>query len=179
MTTTDADRDSRTRELDLLHRLEGIYAGTKTLSAADRAALVVAAELASVGADAAFVATLSEDKSRIEVSRVTAGSTAPVRLAFPLNAPYPLAEVLRRQTSLFIESNVQLACDHPGLVRVDTGDHACATIPLRAAGGGLLGAMNLGFATPHAFSEPERAAIVAIATRCAAALEDAQSQPQR
>ena len=175
MTTTDASRDSRARELDLLHRLEGIYAATKTLSATDRAALVVAAELVSVRADAAFVATLSEDRARIEVSRVTQHSEAPVRLAFPINAPYPLAEVLRRDTALFIESNEQLSCDHPGLVRVDAADHACATIPLRDAEGRLLGAMSLGFATPHAFGEAERAAIQALAVLCAAALKDAQS----
>ena len=170
-----ADRDSRANDSELLQRLEGIYASAGMLTPTDRAALAVVAELGSVNADAAFVATLSEDGARIEVARVTPASEAPVRLAFPVNAPYPLAEVLRRQTALFIESNERLACDHPGLVRVEAADHACATVPLRGIGGRLLGAMNLGFATPHAFGEVERAAIEAVAEKCAAALQDAGS----
>ena len=168
-------QDSRRSDSELLQRLEGIYASAGLLTPTDRAALVVAAELGSMSADAAFVATLSEDGARIEVSRVTPASEAPVRLAFPANAPYPIAEVLRRQTALYIESNEQLACDHPGLVRVDAADHACATLPLRDPDGGLLGAMNLGFATPHAFSDAERTAIRALGKRCAAALQEAQS----
>ena len=171
----DPNRKSRENDGELLRRLEGIYASAGMLTPTDRAALVVAAELGSVSADAAFVATLSEDGARIEVSRVTPASETPVRLAFPANAPYPLAEVLRRQTALYIESNEQLACDHPGLVRVDAADHACATIPLRDPDGRVLGAMNLGFATPHAFGDSERDAIQALAERCAAALQDAQS----
>jgi len=74
---------------------------------------------------------------------------------------------------MFIESNHQLACDHPGMVRVDAADHACATIPLRGADERLIGALNLGFDTPHAFSEAERAAIELVAERCADALERA------
>ncbi len=168
-------QDSRQSDSELLQRLEGIYASAGLLTPTDRAALAVVAELGSVSADAAFVATLSDDGARIEVARVTPASEAPVRLAFPVNAPYPLAEVLRRQTALFIESNERLACDHPGLVRVEAADHACATVPLRGPGGRLLGAMNLGFATPHAFGDAERAAIEALGEKCAAALQDAES----
>jgi GAF domain-containing protein len=144
-----------------------------SLTPGDAAALVAAAELASIGADAAFVATLSEDGTRVEVSRVTPDSEGPVYLAFPAAAPYPLAEVFRRQTDLFIESNEQLACDHPGLVRLEEADHACATIPLRGGEGLLLGALNLGFEQPHAFDDAERDAIQALATRCSTAFEQA------
>ena len=168
-------QDSRQSDSELLLRLEAIYASAGMRTPRDRAALAVAAELDSLSADSAFVATLSDDGATIEVARVTPGSEAPVRLAFPANAPYPLAEVLRRQTALFIESNEHLACDHPGLVRVEAADHACATVPLRGPGGRLLGAMNLGFETPHSFGDSERAAIDALAEKCAAALQDAES----
>lgn len=164
----------REQELELMRRLEEIYARGVAQTPADRAALVVAAELGTLSADAAFVATLSEDGATVEVSRVTPSSKAPVHLAFPIGAPYPLAEVFRRQAPLYIESNHQLACDHPGLARVDASDHACATIPLRAVDGRLLGAMNLGFANPHPFIDSERVAIQELGTRCAAALQDAQ-----
>ena len=161
------------QDSDLLRRLEAIYAEGAARTPADRAALLVAAELESLNADAAFVATVSDDGSRIEVSRVTPYSEGPVHLAFPVNAPYPIAEVLRRPAAMFIESNEQLACDHPGLVRVDAADHACATIPLRDAHARLIGALNLGFEDPHAFGEAEREAIEAVAERCAHALEQA------
>jgi hypothetical protein len=49
---------------------------------------------ATLGADTAFVATVTDDGA------------------------------------LFIASNEQLRCDHPGLVRVQSDDHACATLPL-------------------------------------------------
>ena len=162
---------------ELLRRLEEIYARDAARTPADRAAIAVAAELESLSSDAAFVATLSDDGARIEVSRVTPYSEAPVHLAFPINAPYPLAAVLRRPAPMFIESNDQLACDHPGLVRVNDADHACATIPLRDAGDRLIGALNLGFEDAHAFGETERAAIQALAARCADALERALSAP--
>jgi len=172
--TSPPDREGpNEQDLELLSRLEEIYATGALLTPADHAALVVAGELGSVSADAAFVATVSDDGARIEVSRVTPGSEGPVHLAFPLNAPYPLAAVLRRPAAMFIESNHQLACDHPGMVRVDAADHACATIPLRGADERLIGALNLGFDTPHAFSEAERAAIELVAERCADALEQA------
>ena len=163
---------------ELLRRLEEIYARDPTRTPADRAAIAVAAELESLSADAAFVATLSEDGAKIEVSRVTPYSEAPVHLAFPINAPYPLAAVLRRPAALFIESNEQLACDHPGLVRVDAADHACATIPLRGADDRVIGALNLGFEDPHAFTDAERDAIQELAGRCADTLERALSSPQ-
>jgi len=165
---------SREQDVELMRRLENIYAGGGvTPTPGDAAAIVAAAGLELLGADAGFVATLSEDGAAIEVSRVTPYSATPVHLAFPVDAPYPLAAVFRRKTELFIESNDQLACDHPGLVRMEETDHACATIPLRDADGRLLGALNLGFEDPRAFDDPERRAIQALAGRCAAALEQA------
>lgn len=159
---------------DLLARLEQIAALTES-SAADRAALAIAAELGRLGADAAFVATLSANGRTVDVSRVTPFSEHPARLAFPVEAPYPLAEVMRRGDALFIASNEQLNCDHPGLIRIQDVDHACATIPLRDTNGALLGALNLGFEDPHEFSDAERAEIQLLAERCARVLEDARS----
>lgn len=157
--------------MDQLEEIDGLTEA----SAGDRAALAIATELARVGADAGFVATLSANGRIVDVSRVTRFSEHPARLAFPVEAPYPLAEVMRRGAAIFIASNEQLSCDHPGLVRIQDVDHACATIPLRDAGGRLLGALNLGFEEPHEFSEAERAEIELLAERCARVLEEARS----
>lgn len=156
---------------ELIETLERIYARSAPLPV-DLAALAAQQELEAVGADAAFVAVRAENGTAIEVARVTRYSTHPIRLAFALDAPYPLAEVLRRGNEIFVASNEQLACDHPGLVRVNEEDHACATIPLRGEGGELLGALNLGFEDPHEFTDEERQAIGRLAQRCAAVLAE-------
>jgi GAF domain-containing protein len=153
-----------------------VAAGESTeASPGDRAALAIGTELERVGADAAFVATLSSDGRTVNVARVTPFSEHPARLAFPAESPYPLAEVIRRGDALYIGSNEQLNCDHPGLIRIQDVDHACATIPLRGADGGLLGALNLGFEDPHEFSDAERAEIELLAERCARVLEHARA----
>lgn len=162
-----AERDAE--QEDLVLRVRELCERTE-LAPVDAAALVIARELDEIGADAAFVATLAARADAVDVARVTRWSARPVRLAFPLDAPYPLAKALRDREPLFIADNEQLRCDHPGLVRVQEEDHACATLPLVEADGSLLGALNLGFEDPHDFSAEERAAIAAVAERCARAL---------
>ena len=137
--------------------------------AADLATLIVAQSLEALDADAGFLATVSHDERTLEGTRVTAYSDEPVRLAFPLDAPYPLAEVVRTRRPLLIPSNEDL-CDHPGLVRVKSEDHACATLPLIDADGQLLGALNLGFDEPHDFTEAQLDVIDILGRHCAEAM---------
>lgn len=161
---------NRRREQDVLDRLGAIYAPIAGSGPVDAAALFVAQGLDMVGADAGFVGTVAADGQTLEVIRVTAASDNLVRLAFPLGSPYPIAEAIRGRRAMFIASNEQLRCDHPGLVRVDSEDHACATIPLFDAQGDLLGALNVGFEDPHEFSDEERRVIEFLAERCATIL---------
>jgi GAF domain-containing protein len=160
-------------------RLEDLYDdAAAALSPSDVAAMLVADSLSSLKADAGFLGTVSTDGRTLEVARVTPASKRPVRLAFPLDSSYPLAVAVRERHALFIASNEQLACDHPGLIRVDAEDHACATIPLFAGDGRLLGAVNVAFADPHEFSDDERALIEQLAERCAAAMSPPGSGQQ-
>jgi GAF domain-containing protein len=159
----DADRSDE----EMLGRLEDIYASTGGGASIDIAAMTIVEALDEIGADAAFVGVLDVDGQTIQVARVTPYSRSPVRLAFPVGAPYPIAETLRSKQPLFVASNEQLRCDHPGLVRVKDEDHACATIPLFSEEGELLGALNLGFEDPHEFSQHEQSLIADIAARCA------------
>lgn len=101
---------------------------------------------------------------------MTVASDNLVRLAFPIDAPYPLANALRTERSMFIASNEQLRCEHPGLVRVEAADHACATVLLRGEDSALLGAVNVAFEDPHEFTDDERLLIDAVARRCAIVL---------
>jgi GAF domain-containing protein len=146
-----------------------------TLSAGDVAAIFLAEQLERVGADAGYIGTPGRN-DMVEVARVTPFASRPVRLVFPADAPYPLVRALRTGSPMFIGSNEQLACDHPGLVRVVADDHACATLPLVGPDGGLLGSLNLGFEEPHEFSDEEREEITRIAERCGASLAAALAE---
>lgn len=167
----DIDHDSA-----LLTHLEEIYS-TFAETPADAAALLAARTLFALGAQDAFIATLSGDRSTIDVARVTSESERPSRLAIPVGASYPIAQVFRDGQELFIENNEQLRCDHPGLVRVRGEDHACATLALHDSDGTLLGALNVGFDRPHPFSDEERVALAALAEGCETILRAAASRP--
>jgi hypothetical protein len=154
---------------ELTARPEGVYSPV-ALGARDAAAAVLAARLSALGADAGFVATLTADGRTIEVARVTPFSGVPVRLAFPADAPYPLAAAIRRNEALFISGNDALACDHPGLVRMRGEDHACATFPLRGEDGTVIGAGNVSFEEPRAFSDRDRTELEGLFAACAGVL---------
>lgn len=135
-------------------------------------AAIVGECLADLDADAGFVATVGEDGA-LDVARVTQFSETPVRLAFPVDAPYPIAATLRTGQPLFIASNETL-CEHPGLLRVKSEDHACATQPLFDEDGQVIGALNIGFDDPHEFSEQELQLLGVLACECAAAMSAAR-----
>lgn len=155
---------------DLMARLEEVYADAEKAGPLEGAAAVLARRLGELGADAGFVAVPSSDGRTVEVARVTPFSGVSVRLAFPADAPYPLAAAIRRDESIFITSNEMLDCDHPGLVRIRGGDHACATAPLHGRGGTVIGAVNVSFEDPREFSDADRADLALVFAACEAAL---------
>ena len=128
----------------LMRRLEGVYADAPSVPL-DEVATMLGGRLAGLGADAGFVATLSSDRRMLEVARVTPFSTAPVRLAFSADAPYPLARVIRSDEGIFITSNEALACDHPGLV---------------------IGSANVSWEEPREFSDADRAEVATLLGEC-------------
>ena len=144
-----------------------------TPSPVDVAAGCLFEELSQLGADAGYIGRPGPSQLSIEVARVTPFSPLPVRLAFPATALYPLVQALRSGSPLFIGSNEQLECDHPGLIRVVAEDHACATFPLRAGDGAVVGAVNFAFEEPREFTDDDRNRIAAAADRCAKALVEA------
>jgi hypothetical protein len=164
------------RQHDLMNRLEEVYADAGT-GPLDAAAGVLAARLGALGADAGFVATISSDGRTVEVARVTPFSSVPVRLAFPADAPYPLAAAIRRNEALFISSNDTLACDHPGLIRLRGEDHACATLPLHGPDGAVLGSANVSFEDTREFSDSDRAEIEGLFAACTDALVAVLGRP--
>ncbi len=152
-------------------RLGEIYAAADVArSPIESAAIRLRTRLTALGADAGFVATRNRDGRTVDVIRVTSASRNLVRLAFPITAPYPLAATLRNHQSLFIASNFQMECDHPGLTRIKAEDHACATLPLTDGDACVLGAINVTFENTHDFSQEEQVQIEKVATECSAIL---------
>ena len=159
-----------------LERLAEIYATSHGEGIpSEWAAACLRTALTSLNADAGFVATLTADGRTVEAIRVTPSSESFVRLAFPVTSSYPLAATLRHRQALFIGSNLELGCDHPGLTRLNAEDHGCATVALTDADGLLLGAINVAFDEPHEFTAEDRATIERVAGECSAILAQLHS----
>ena len=162
----------------LMQRLERIYASRHgPVAIVDAAAAMLAARLGQLGADVGFVAAVTPDGETVEVARVTPHSNVPVRLAFPISAPYPLAAAIRFDARMFISSNEALACDHPGIVRIRGEDHACATVPLHGSDGRVVGSLNVSFEDPRDFTDADRALIDEATTECEAVLAHSRDRP--
>jgi GAF domain-containing protein len=155
-----------------------LYDVTAALSAAalpeDVIAAMFAQGLGVLGADAGFVGLLDDDGEQLIVQRFTDDSGAPVeRFHVPLDATYPIVASARDGLPRLIESNDQLECDFPGVQRINPDDHACASIPL-LHDGVPVGAINIAFDTPRAFTADERELMALLGTHCAVALERAR-----
>ncbi|MGN6244592.1 MAG: putative bifunctional diguanylate cyclase/phosphodiesterase [Motilibacteraceae bacterium] len=138
-------------------------------SEAEVALLVLRAGMAAFDADAGFVALSPRPGAPLQVLHVARLTEPPAPLELAPDAPYPLAVAVRSGQALFIPSNEDLRCEHPGLVRLRGEDHACASIPLRVDDE-VQGALNLSWDEPRAFDDDERALLEALGLHCAAAV---------
>ena len=169
--------EQQRRHIALLQQLEH---ATGRMSAAatpdDVAAVMLTSGLKALGADAGFVAVYDADRESLRVSRFAGYDSIPVeRLEVPLTANLPIAHAVRMRTAMFIGSNEELTCEHPGLTRVDPDDHACASMPLMVSEDlPPMGAINLRFDEPRTFSAGDERLFSMLAERCAQAMVRAQ-----
>jgi PAS domain S-box-containing protein len=93
----------------------------------------------------------------------------------PIDAPLPVAEVIRAEEAIFIESPQDLARAYPHLAveRGAAGAGAAALLPLRSEGR-VVGVLALAFDTPRTFLADERQYLQALADQAAQALERAR-----
>jgi diguanylate cyclase (GGDEF)-like protein/PAS domain S-box-containing protein len=138
-------------------------------SEAEVALLVLRAGMEAFDADTGFVALSPRPGAPLQVLHVARLSAPPEPLEVPPEAPYPLAAAVRTGRSLFIASNEELRCAHPGMVRLRGEDHACASIPLRVDDA-VQGALNLSWDQPRPFDADERDLLEALGVQCAAAV---------
>jgi GAF domain-containing protein len=177
--TSDAQRtiEQQRRHIALLQQLGDATSLMSSASTPDEVAFVMLTSgLRALGADAGFLAVYESDRELLRVSRFAGYDSIPVeQLEVPLAANLPIAHAVRMRTALYVGSNEELMCDHPGLERIDPNDHACASVPLMVSEDlPPLGAINVRFDSPREFSQVDRRLFALLAERCAQAMSRAQ-----
>lgn len=169
--------EQQRRHISLLQLLGDATSAMSAASTPDEVACaMLTSGLRALGADAGFLAVVESERQLLRVSRFAGYDSIPVeRLEVPLSANFPIAHAVRMRTAMYVGSNDQLACDHPGMERIDPADHACASIPL-IAGEDMapLGAINVRFDVPREFSAVDRRLLEMLGERCAQAMVRAQ-----
>lgn len=160
--------------LTMLDRATGELSAAATPDEVATVALTVGVRV--LEADAAFLAVLEPGGDTLRVSRFAGYDAMPVeRLNLPVAANVPLAYSVRMRTPVFIGSNEDLMCELPGVERLDSRDHACASIPLMVSEDDpVLGAINVRFDTPREFTALERRLMTMLGERCTLAMLRAQ-----
>ena len=162
-------------------RLARLNAVTEALAEAldaDAIARIVVREgVGAVGAQAGALAVLTDDDESLEM---LGDATVPGPMAarwrhFRLDAPVPMAEVVRTGESLFLETAPVLAARYPVLAEqmAELGVRAAAVLPL-VWGGRTLGSLAFRYGEPRPFDDALRDFLATFARQCAQALERAR-----
>ena len=147
---------------------------TASLAAAIEPAAVADATIreafAGLGADAGAV--VRRNGTRLEI---VASSGYPTALleewqSFPADADVPIADAVRRNALVALESAGERARRYPALARSEGPGGAWLSIPL-AAGGRVVGGLVLSFSAPRTFSDGDREFALALSRQAGQALE--------
>ena len=172
------DITDRTRAMDRLARLHGVAAAlSEALTTADVARVAVEQGVQALGATAGSLSLLSEDGNTLEM----AGSVGyPAEMMapwqrYPIEAPIPLTDAVRRAEAIYMESSEERVRRYPALagVRANKETRASACVPL-IVGGKAVGVLGLSFSQAGVFADEDREFILSLARQCAQALERAR-----
>ncbi len=163
------------------NRTEGAQAMTAALSGAltseQVAEIVVQGAVTCIGARSGVVGVLSADRREIELLRPIGYSETATRpwQRFSIDAPLPIADVIRFGEPVILESAAEVSARYPALHDMHTlaGHGALAALPL-VIPSGVIGALSLPFAEDRRIDSSEWRWIVALAQRCAMALDRAR-----
>ncbi len=163
------------------NRTEGAQATTAALSSAltseQVAEVIIQGAITCIGARSGVVGVLSGDQREIELLQAVGFPEAVVQpwRRFSVDAPVPIADVIRFREPIIIESAAEVSARYPALneVHVLTGHGALAALPL-AIPSGVIGALSLSFAEDRRIDPSEWRWIVSLAQRCAMALDRAR-----
>jgi signal transduction histidine kinase len=164
---------ARARELEV--RIAAVAERLPT--AEERAVRVVEAALEALGASVGVAVRLQPHGRGVEL---IGGAHVPDDLmsafhTMPIDAPMPVAEVVRTGRASYCESREQLLARYPAMAEiVDRLQlHALAAVPIRYLNE-LQGAVAFGFTTSRTFPPGEKAVLRALGARYARALREAR-----
>jgi PAS domain S-box-containing protein len=139
--------------------------------------VVVNRGLAALKASAGFIALL-RDRDTLELVRFLGYPQGMIEdgSRFPLTTPVPIADAVRMQQPVLLESREVWAQKYPHIATqyANTQHHAWAAIPLIVEGR-TVGGIGFSFPTPQTFSEEDCAFMLAMGQQCAQALERARA----
>jgi signal transduction histidine kinase/ActR/RegA family two-component response regulator len=165
------------RAADRTSRLQEVTAAfSEACTPVDVTGVVITRGCDAFGAPRGLVGLLTEDGTALDMVQVVdyPPEVVAAMQMFPMTTDAPLTEAARTGEALFFESPGILFARYPHLRgQRQPRDKALAAIPL-AVRGRVLGAMGLVFDEPRAFSNEDRAFMLALGRQCAQALERAR-----
>ncbi len=176
-----AEQQARSAAEQTAHRMARLQAVTAALAdalTADEVGRIVLDQgLAALSANAGAVALVTDDARELEVTSALGYPQALLEAwrRFPRDAPAPLADVVRTQRAIWLDSPAALAIHYPHLAvgATERERSAWAAIPL-IVDGRAIGAMGFSFAEPRLFTRTDKEFVEALAHQCALALERAR-----
>ena len=131
----------------------------------DVVSVVVERGMAVLGARASLVALITRDGREFEIVRTSGYSPSSIEkwARFPVDGPYPLADVVRDGEPLFLSDRTDWASKYPNLVSEITDSfQASVSLPLLARQH-LFGAMHFSFAEARQFTDSDHAFLTELA----------------
>ncbi len=148
----------------------------KSLPERDRLTQWLAAQAAVSGAKAALIAAISGRELELRATYGFEEGAVERLFPVPLNANYPVCVAARTGRPVWLASLTLASPEYPLLLPIWTmaQSHALAAVPL-LRNGVAIGAIGWSFAEPQPFAEPQRAALLEIASECAAMIPPLRS----
>jgi hypothetical protein len=166
------------RTSDLLKRLQSVSESlSQALTQQQVASAVVEQAINSIGAHAGTVVLLDKAANELEIVGTVNFPPEVVKKweRFSLNQQVPIADAIRSNSPVVVESFAEWSDYYPGLgpLASVTGSQALVAYPLIVKGH-TIGAIGLSFPSRQNFSEDDRSFMMALSQQCAQALERAR-----
>jgi PAS domain S-box-containing protein len=151
---------------------------SEALSLTQVGEVVVNQALAALNAHAGFIALLNDRDQTLELVNTIGYSQEQLKTwnRFPLTAEVPIADAVKTNKAIFLESREVMAERYPQLTTqyTDSPHHSWAAIPL-SVDGHTLGGIGFSFLNAQTLTPEDCAFMQALAQQCAQAIERARA----
>jgi GAF domain-containing protein/anti-sigma regulatory factor (Ser/Thr protein kinase) len=171
----EAQEQAAKRALETRRLLDATAALASAATPAEVTAAILREGLRSLGAVAGVVVGRSAESGELEILDTEGYKTATLEpwQRIPLDAAVPLAEAVRDDRLITIESVEELESRFPALVATRVEETSSWLVVPLSAGGSVIGAAGFSFADPREFSESDLEFTEALAQQSGQALERA------